>query len=261
MLSRTCDPTLVHTRESSLGRHRLSRFGSGLSAFATLGVMACLVTINFSRAEPGAQSEQASPPPAKDTTAAGLYQRLCQSCHGDAGKGQRGARADNVPDFTASSFHAQRSDPQLLVSILEGKGKGMPAFHGKLTEAQARTLTAYVRSFDPDRSKMRSTGEKTRSDFEVQFQQLQNELEDLRGQLDKLMADKRGPEKKSKAQTAKTETGNGRQDGLPNAAGYTGGIASAVIARMAKETVRGRISRGRRISPAAPGNSSTATIT
>jgi mono/diheme cytochrome c family protein len=43
----------------------------------------------------------------------------------------------------------RRNDAQLTASVLEGNGTVMPAFSGKLGEAQVRELVAYLRSFVP----------------------------------------------------------------------------------------------------------------
>ena len=54
-----------------------------------------------------------------------------------------------LPDFTRPSFQEQHSDPQLLISILDGKGTLMPANRGRINEAQARDLVAFIRAFGP----------------------------------------------------------------------------------------------------------------
>jgi mono/diheme cytochrome c family protein len=78
----------------------------------------------------------------------GLFQRLCVSCHGGAGRGDAiGAGLPRPPDFAAPDWQSTRSDAQLMVSIREGKGSAMPAFGGKLGDAQVHDLIAYVRSF------------------------------------------------------------------------------------------------------------------
>src|SRR5205807_293064 len=45
----------------------------------------------------------------------------------------------------------QRSDAQLLASILEGKEPDMPSWRKKISEEQARSLVAQVRAFAPTR--------------------------------------------------------------------------------------------------------------
>ena len=80
-----------------------------------------------------------------------LFVKHCGKCHLENGTPSPDARAlfPDTPDFTNESWQARRSDGQFLASILDGKGKGMPAYRQKISEDQARDLTAYVRAFVP----------------------------------------------------------------------------------------------------------------
>lgn len=120
--------------------------------------------------------------------AAGLYRRYCQRCHGADGTGQRGA--DDTPNFTRLAWQKQHDDAELRVSILEGKGTVMPAFQGRLSEAQAGSLVAHIRAFAP----ALATAAKSPSsvtpvsgnDFTVQFRRMQEEFDGLQRQLQEL---------------------------------------------------------------------------
>jgi hypothetical protein len=46
-----------------------------------------------------------------------------------------------------ASWQAQRSDAQLVASILDGRGQGMPPVRGKIAAEQVHGLVAYIRSF------------------------------------------------------------------------------------------------------------------
>jgi uncharacterized membrane protein len=71
-------------------------------------------------------------------------------CHGADGTGGRARDSlPEIPDFTAIDWQGRRSDAQLLAGILDGKGPEMPPFRAKMSEEQARGLTAYVRAFAP----------------------------------------------------------------------------------------------------------------
>jgi len=62
-----------------------------------------------------------------------FFPKFCARCHGADGRGS--AVRDSlpaIPDFTARAWQETRTDPQLVVSILEGKGAEMPAFQDKL---------------------------------------------------------------------------------------------------------------------------------
>jgi mono/diheme cytochrome c family protein/uncharacterized membrane protein len=77
-----------------------------------------------------------------------LFQQHCGKCHGADGTGSP-VRKDHpkIPDFAAASGLAQRSDAQMLACILDGKGKDMPTWRGKISEQQASDLATYVRAF------------------------------------------------------------------------------------------------------------------
>jgi hypothetical protein len=84
-----------------------------------------------------------------------------------------------LPDFTRRAWQEGRSDPQLIVSVLVGKGADMPSFGGKLSREQARDLVAVIRAFGPLPT---SPVTNATDDFEAQFQQLTDEFKKLRQQ-------------------------------------------------------------------------------
>jgi mono/diheme cytochrome c family protein len=100
--------------------------------------------------EPGQREIARQSPPATHGTPAfrELFGQRCVKCHGSDGTGSpaRGLLPE-IPDFTKSSWQAQRSDAQLMASILDGRGQGMPPVRGKIGAEQVRGLVAYVRSF------------------------------------------------------------------------------------------------------------------
>jgi mono/diheme cytochrome c family protein len=108
-----------------------------------------------------------------------LYGQFCQRCHESDGKG--GGMKD-IPDFTQRAWHDRKSNTQLVVSILEGKGTVMPAFRSKLDEARAKELVALIRAFAPSTAAKLTERDATQ-DFEKQLQQLQEELQELKRQF------------------------------------------------------------------------------
>jgi mono/diheme cytochrome c family protein len=118
------------------------------------------------------------------------YQKSCLVCHGPDGKGTPAAAGlHGLPDFRNKAWHAQRTPTQLAVSILEGKGKRMPAFRGKLTEPDARELALYVRTLGGA-----STASPNRTDpgeFEKQLDTLLREFDRLRRESRQLSQDSR----------------------------------------------------------------------
>jgi len=79
--------------------------------------------------------------PALADDAAATYKAKCAMCHGPDGKGGKmGTR-----DFASAEVKAE-TDAQLTDIITKGKGK-MPAYGGKLTDADIKALVGQVRSF------------------------------------------------------------------------------------------------------------------
>jgi mono/diheme cytochrome c family protein len=110
-----------------------------------------------------------------------LFRRLCASCHETSGRGTvaRGTHP-TIPDFNVPAWQEKRKDPQLLVSILDGKGSGMPPFREKLRREQARMLVGLVRSFSPTHSRPSAADS---DEFDASFRKLVGEVEDLRRQF------------------------------------------------------------------------------
>jgi mono/diheme cytochrome c family protein len=110
-----------------------------------------------------------------------LYRLNCVRCHGKDGKGTEARdKTTEIPDFTDDSWQETRSDAEFSVSILDGKGRYMPAFGDRLANEQIRSLVAYVRGFDSLRRRRVSS---STSDFEERFRQLQDELGELQKQF------------------------------------------------------------------------------
>ena len=117
--------------------------------------------------------------------ATGLYRQYCLICHGADGKGREiRASMPNIPDFTSSSWRDSVSDPQLIASILDGRGTLMPSFRGRVSDEQGRDLAAFVRAFGGSRTTLKEIPAK--SDFEKRFRELQEQWDELQRQLDKL---------------------------------------------------------------------------
>jgi mono/diheme cytochrome c family protein len=91
----------------------------------------------------GSGASQA-PSPQAPSAAADLFRQNCAGCHGADGKGTRSA---GTPDFTNNSVQSGFSDQQITDTIRQGKPGRMPAFSGKLSDAQIAELASYVRTF------------------------------------------------------------------------------------------------------------------
>ena len=72
--------------------------------------------------------------------AADTYKAKCAMCHGaDGSKSMMGAKPLNGADVQ------KMSDADLTEAITNGKGK-MPAYKGKLTDAQIKDLVSYIKT-------------------------------------------------------------------------------------------------------------------
>ncbi len=77
--------------------------------------------------------------------AAADYKAKCQGCHGPGGVPSEGmAKAMGLKPLGSADVQAM-SDADLTTEIDNGKGK-MPAFKGKLTDAQIKDLVGYIRT-------------------------------------------------------------------------------------------------------------------
>jgi mono/diheme cytochrome c family protein len=77
---------------------------------------------------------------------ADTYKAKCQSCHGAEGTPNPGiAKMMGVKPVSDPSVKSL-SEAQMITDTTNGKGK-MPAFKGKLTDAQIKESVDYFRSF------------------------------------------------------------------------------------------------------------------
>jgi cytochrome c551 len=85
----------------------------------------------------------AAPAFAQDAKA--LYGSKCAMCHGPDAKGQT-AMGKNLKlrDLTSADVQKQ-TDAELTTLITNGKGK-MPAYKGKLTDAEITSVVKYLRT-------------------------------------------------------------------------------------------------------------------
>lgn len=83
--------------------------------------------------------------------AAALYDKSCASCHGKDGTGNtKMGKKSGARDYTTADGQ-KWSDDEGVKAILEGVKDGdkqkMKGFTGKVTEAEAKELVAYIRKF------------------------------------------------------------------------------------------------------------------
>jgi mono/diheme cytochrome c family protein len=123
---------------------------------------------------------------ARTRVATALYRQYCLSCHGTDGRGaELRAAMPDLPDFSRRTWQEARSNSQLVVGILDGKGKLMPSFRDRVSEDQAQALLAYVRAFGPLPTPI-APGKAPTSDFDARYRRLREEWDALQKQLEQL---------------------------------------------------------------------------
>jgi len=116
--------------------------------------------------------------------AAEFYRNNCLACHGQDGRGSAIRVAmPLIPDFTTREWQTGRDNPQLAVSILEGKGVLMPPWRGRIAPELAQDLVAFVRTFGPAGLLASTT---PTSEFGTRFKQLRRQWEEINAQVEAL---------------------------------------------------------------------------
>src|ERR1700678_2547875 len=78
-------------------------------------------------------------------TGADTYKAKCTMCHAADGSGSTPAgKAMGAIPFSSPAL-VKASDADLIAATTNGKGK-MPAYSGKLTDAQIKDVVAYIRT-------------------------------------------------------------------------------------------------------------------
>jgi mono/diheme cytochrome c family protein len=163
--------------------------------FSSLGALAVLVVAAGILGSSRTLAQEVRREKPANESAAVLYERRCQRCHGKDGGGERDAGVTGLPNFRKPDWHARRSDAQLKVSILDGKGDAMPAFSERLNEEQVRGLITHIRAFEPKRAAATVAA----TDFEKQFKELRKEYQELQKELERLSSRPSESEKPSPA--------------------------------------------------------------
>jgi quinol-cytochrome oxidoreductase complex cytochrome b subunit/mono/diheme cytochrome c family protein len=95
-----------------------------------------------------ATQPKAAPVVASQMSSAQIYRAYCLACHDSDGKGAIVRKVmPEVPDMTDAKWQTNRTNADLLHSILDGKGKFMLPMKDKLSPADAEQMVAYVRTF------------------------------------------------------------------------------------------------------------------
>jgi mono/diheme cytochrome c family protein len=96
------------------------------------------IALLYSVAAPPSAHAEAAPTPEQIDQGREVYEDNCQTCHG------RDMISPGLVTFDLRKF--PRDDPaRFRASVLDGKGNAMPAFRGRIGDADVDLLWAYVR--------------------------------------------------------------------------------------------------------------------
>lgn len=76
-----------------------------------------------------------------------IFGAKCALCHGKDGAGLPNWKAKGQPDFTNADWQRSQTDAQITEAVKNGKGKFMPSFKAKLSDAEIASVVARVRAF------------------------------------------------------------------------------------------------------------------
>ena len=77
-----------------------------------------------------------------------IFEGKCATCHGKDGRAKTfKAKFNKARDLTDAAWQASVSDERIYNSIANGRGKKMPAFGEKLSQAEIESLVSHVRAF------------------------------------------------------------------------------------------------------------------
>jgi len=79
------------------------------------------------------------------STGAATYKAKCQACHGPSGTPSAGMAKMMGVKAISSPEMKKLTEAEMIEATTNGKGK-MPAFKGKLTDAQIKDVVAYFRT-------------------------------------------------------------------------------------------------------------------
>lgn len=116
-----------------------------------LVVLVFVAGLTAGAASAGCKKSEAAP----DGRGRALFLTACARCHGPEGAGGL-PLFDGGPsprNFRDRAFHAERTDEQIRLTIVNGKGTGMPPFGPTFKDEELAALVAHVRSLDPGRTK------------------------------------------------------------------------------------------------------------
>jgi mono/diheme cytochrome c family protein len=99
--------------------------------------------------------------PAQLSEGQALYERFCQECHGDTGKGDGERQQELGQEAYDLSYYRDMvfiPDESIMSAIRDGKGEAMPARANDMTADEMAAVAAYVRGFSTSRATASGSG-------------------------------------------------------------------------------------------------------
>jgi mono/diheme cytochrome c family protein len=160
-------------------------FGDRLSPQEARELIAHIRTLGRAKSADG--PAPANEPEVRPQVGHRLFRQYCVRCHGDDGSGEPAReRMSEISNFTSDTWQDRRSNSQLQVSILDGRGAKMPAFGDKLKQHEARELVDHIRTMRRTKSAALPA-----DDFEERYRKLELEMKELMRQYRELSGKKK----------------------------------------------------------------------
>jgi mono/diheme cytochrome c family protein len=113
-----------------------------IAAFSALIIMLVLVALPPG----GARANANAGTIVSQRSATALYAKHCASCHGKDGRSKTlKAKLNQARNLTEPGWQEAVSDERIFNSIANGRGKKMPGFSKKMSEAEIDSLVLLVR--------------------------------------------------------------------------------------------------------------------
>ena len=97
-------------------------------------------------ARPGGSVSQNANSSKVTRDAAAVFNGKCATCHGKDGRAKTFmAKFNGARNLADAGWQESVSDERIFNSISNGRGKKMPAFGGKLSQAEIESLVSHVR--------------------------------------------------------------------------------------------------------------------
>jgi cytochrome c oxidase cbb3-type subunit 3 len=118
-----------------------------LKQLAVIVAVGIFFVIRLDAARPGSWMIQDANSSKGARDAVTIFNGKCATCHGKDGRAKTlKAKFNGARNLTDTGWQQSVTDERIFNSISNGRGKKMPAFGEKLSQAEIESLVAHVRS-------------------------------------------------------------------------------------------------------------------